>query len=283
MATLQQRIYELEVYSQLNPGDAGYEAPGQIYLPVDKLGWAFPKRITLDTFIQASFYFNDGDPYTDTAEAYTVVGTYWFPYLTVNIAGVEYWFDEGGVLVEKFVASSIADGSITLAKMADVATATVFYRKTAGTGAPEVQTLATLKTDLGIDALETGKVDVVAGYGLISDAERALIGAAKQVVFTLTLPNAVSVAARVALMVETTDYPTGWTVEADTNPIDLKITHGLERRIVDATVYSVDGTAERKLYGNSAYSGIYAPTNEILIIESLATIGSDIVLHLIFS
>lgn len=283
MATLQQRIYELVEYDQLNPGEAGYESPGQIYLPVDKLGWAFPKRITLDTFLQANFYFNDGDPYTDAAEVYSVVGTYWYPYLTVNIAGVEYWFGEDGILVEKFVASSIADGSITLAKMADVATATVFYRKTAGTGAPEVQTLATLKTDLGIDALESGKVDKVAGYGLISDAERALIGAAKQVVFTLTLPNAVSVAARVAGMVETTDYPTGWVIAADSNPIDLKITHGLGRRIVDATVFSVDGVSERKLYGNSAYSGILASTDDVLIIESLATIQADIVLHLIFS
>lgn len=283
MATLQQRIYELEAYAQLNPGDAGYESPGQIYIPLDKLGWAFPKRITLDTFLQASFYFNDGEPYTDAAEVYSVVGAYWFPYLTVNIDGVEYWFDESGVLVEKFVASSIADGSITLAKMADVATATVFYRKTAGTGAPEVQPLATLKTDLGIDALETGKVDKAAGYGLISDAERALIGAAKQVVFTLTLPNAVSVAARVALMVEGTDYPTGWVIAADSNPIDLKITHNLGRRIVNATVFSVDGTSERMLYGNSAFSGILASTDDVLIIESLATIQADIVLHLIFS
>jgi hypothetical protein len=44
--------------------------------------------------------------------------------------------------------ASVDAGHITLARMADVATGTVFYRKTAGTGAPEVQTLATLKTDL---------------------------------------------------------------------------------------------------------------------------------------
>lgn len=39
---------------------------------------------------------------------------------------------------------------VTLAQMATVATGTVFYRKTAGTGIPEVQTLATLKTDLAV-------------------------------------------------------------------------------------------------------------------------------------
>ena len=53
-------------------------------------------------------------------------------------------------------ASEIDDSAVTLAKMADVATSTVFYRKTAGTGAPEVQTLATLKTDLGLTGTNTG-------------------------------------------------------------------------------------------------------------------------------
>lgn len=45
---------------------------------------------------------------------------------------------------------------VTLAKQADVATASVFYRKTAGSGAPEVQTLATLKTDLGLTGTNSG-------------------------------------------------------------------------------------------------------------------------------
>lgn len=44
----------------------------------------------------------------------------------------------------------VKDAGITLAKMADVASGTVFYRKTAGSGAPEVQTLATLAADLGV-------------------------------------------------------------------------------------------------------------------------------------
>jgi hypothetical protein len=51
---------------------------------------------------------------------------------------------------------TIDASSVTLAKMADVATGTVFYRKTAGTGAPEVQTLATLKTDLGLTGTNSG-------------------------------------------------------------------------------------------------------------------------------
>lgn len=46
-------------------------------------------------------------------------------------------------------ALTIGNNVVTLAKMANMATASLIYRKTAGTGAPEVQTLATLKTDLG--------------------------------------------------------------------------------------------------------------------------------------
>lgn len=51
---------------------------------------------------------------------------------------------------------TIDNGAVTLAKQANVATATVFYRKTAGTGAPEVQTLATLKTDLDLTGTNSG-------------------------------------------------------------------------------------------------------------------------------
>lgn len=51
---------------------------------------------------------------------------------------------------------TIDNGSVTLAKQANMATASVVYRKTAGSGAPEVQTLATLKTDLGLTGTNSG-------------------------------------------------------------------------------------------------------------------------------
>lgn len=51
---------------------------------------------------------------------------------------------------------TIDSGAVSLAKMANVATGTVFYRKTAGAGSPEVQTLATLKTDLGLTGTNSG-------------------------------------------------------------------------------------------------------------------------------
>ena len=50
----------------------------------------------------------------------------------------------------------ITDGAVTLAKMANMATSSLIYRKTAATGAPEVNTLATLKTDLGLTGTNSG-------------------------------------------------------------------------------------------------------------------------------
>jgi hypothetical protein len=46
---------------------------------------------------------------------------------------------------------TLSDKQVTLAKMADMATSSLIYRKTSGSGTPEVQTLNTLKADL--DAL----------------------------------------------------------------------------------------------------------------------------------
>lgn len=60
-------------------------------------------------------------------------------------------------------ALTIAANAVTLAKMADMATASLIYRKTAGTGDPEVQTLATLKTDLTIATDISSAVSTHAG------------------------------------------------------------------------------------------------------------------------
>lgn len=65
--------------------------------------------------------------------------------------------DKGDITVSgSGVTWTIDNSAVSLAKMADVATSTVFYRKTASTGTPEVQTLATLKTDLGLTGTNSG-------------------------------------------------------------------------------------------------------------------------------
>jgi hypothetical protein len=53
-------------------------------------------------------------------------------------------------------AMTIDNAVVTLAKMADMATASLIYRKTAGGGVPEVNSLATLKTDLGLTGTNSG-------------------------------------------------------------------------------------------------------------------------------
>lgn len=57
---------------------------------------------------------------------------------------------------------TLPPGTVTLAMQANMATASVVYRKTAAAGAPEVNTLATLKTDLGLTGTNSGDQTVPA-------------------------------------------------------------------------------------------------------------------------
>lgn len=79
-------------------------------------------------------------------------------------------------------ATTIANGAVTLAKQANMATASVVYRKTAGSGAPEVNTVATLKTDLGLTGTNSGDQTItltgdVTGSGTGSFAATIAAGA----------------------------------------------------------------------------------------------------------
>jgi hypothetical protein len=58
---------------------------------------------------------------------------------------------------------TIDTGVVTLAKMANMATSSLIYRRTAGTGAPEVNTLATLKTDLLLTGTNSGDQTSIVG------------------------------------------------------------------------------------------------------------------------
>ena len=72
--------------------------------------------------------------------------------------------DKGDITVSGGgTAWAIDAGSVSLAKMANVATGTLFYRKTAASGAPEVQSFATLKTDLGLTGTNSGDQTSIAG------------------------------------------------------------------------------------------------------------------------
>lgn len=51
---------------------------------------------------------------------------------------------------------TIANQAVTLAMMANVASGTVFYRRVAGSGVPQTQTLATMMTDMNLSGTNTG-------------------------------------------------------------------------------------------------------------------------------
>jgi len=83
-------------------------------------------------------------------------------------------------IMSKIKTKHIDDSAITLAKQADMATASLVYRKTAGAGAPEVNTLAQLKTDLDItrDSLGVDTDDTVVFGGVtLGDGAEAIFGA----------------------------------------------------------------------------------------------------------
>lgn len=121
------------------------------------------------------------------------------------------------------------------------------------------------------------------GKSLIDDTEIARIAGLKQEVYTIHLPSAATVANRCSGAIEGTDYPTGWVISADTNPIDFKVVHGLNRRVASVTVTYEDGTIHRQLFDNAAYSGIFTPDANTLIVESLATITSPINVYIVFA
>lgn len=129
-------------------------------------------------------------------------------------------------------AATIASGAVSLAKMANVATGTVFYRKTAGTGAPEVQTLATLKTDLGLTGTNSGDQTSIVGIsGTIaqfntacSDADFATLAG------TETLTNK-----RVTPRVSTTTSSATPTINTDN--VDV---YGLTAQAVDITSFTTN-------------------------------------------
>ena len=75
----------------------------------------------------------------------------------VTVSGTVADGDKGDITVTSSGATwTIDNGAVTLAKLANMATASLFYRKTSGSGAPEVQSLATLKTDLGLTGTNSG-------------------------------------------------------------------------------------------------------------------------------
>jgi hypothetical protein len=107
----------------------------------------------------------------------------------------------------------------------------------------------------------------------------ALIGAAAQASFTITLPSAGSVAARVA---GATEVPDGWVLTAD--GLNLDIQHNLGRYAMLTTVFATtSGVANQQLYDTNAFTLISNIDTNNMKISSLGDILKEIRIFISFA
>jgi hypothetical protein len=108
----------------------------------------------------------------------------------------------------------------------------------------------------------------------------------KQSVYTFTLPAASTVAGRCSGTIVRGDGTATWTIAVDTNPIDLLITHGTNRDVVNVSIFAITTEGNRLLLNNAAYSGVISPIADpqnTIRIESLATIELPIIVNITLS
>jgi hypothetical protein len=150
-------------------------------------------------------------------------------------------------------SSKIADGNVTLAKMANMATSSLIYRKTAGTGVPEVNTLATLKTDLGLTGTNSGDQTIT----LTGDVTGSGTGS-----FAATIANDAVTYAKIQ-NVSTTDRVLGRST-AGSGDVEEIVCTAAGRALLD----DVDASAQRTTLGlgtlatqSGTFSGTSSGTN----------------------
>jgi hypothetical protein len=127
----------------------------------------------------------------------------------------------------------------------------------------------------------TGFVAKVGGKSLILDTEITRL-AKSPAIYSINLPAAANLAAKIAAATEGTDYPTGWVLTA-TDTVNLTITHGLIKEIDHVTVKKVVGAVKTILKPYStAYSEVTATTTSILVIEGIDPTATQTLIHLTF-
>ena len=123
----------------------------------------------------------------------------------------------------------------------------------------------------------------VMGYAISIDLTVAQLSRLKKGGFSINLGAYSSVSERISHAVETTDYPTSWTLAANSG-VSLLITHNLTgRKISGVNVFEIDGSDERLLQPfKDAYAGISANGMTVLI-EGLAPTLLAIRIELMFN
>ena len=80
------------------------------------------------------------------------------------------------------------------------------------------------------------------------------------------------------------DYPTGWELSVyGGNPNDLVITHNLNKRTANLTLFSVAGGVESQKLGTAAYTELVGESLNQTRIAGLSQYPAPLVLHLMFS
>jgi hypothetical protein len=158
---------------------------------------------------------------------------------------------DANVTADKLAADAVttiklANGAVTLSKQADIATASLLGRNTAGTGAPEVLSAATAKTLLGLT-----KTDVSLGnVDNTSDASKP-VSTLTQTALDLKAP---------LLSPALTGVPTAPTADALTSTTQVATTAFVTAATAAGTV-DADGTTKGKIQLAGDLSGIAsAPT-----------------------
>lgn len=118
----------------------------------------------------------------------------------------------------------------------------------------------------------------VTGYVTRGDFNAAISG---QTVFEITLPASTSIAGRVGGTIVYGEGTEDWILTGSIVPVDLLITHNMDRRPAYVTVFAITGTQEQLLFNTAAYNGITSNANNITI-QSLATINKPIKIYIIF-
>jgi hypothetical protein len=88
--------------------------------------------------------------------------------------------------------------------------------------------------------------------------------------YSITLPYSTTIAGRIALAVEGTDYPAGWVLEGD--GLNLVVTHNLGRFSSEVTVMAnTSGTVWQRQLNTAAYSYYSDLSSSVIEVFSLCT------------
>lgn len=139
---------------------------------------------------------------------------------------------------------------------------------------------ATLTPTVSLSAFTTDNL----AEGSINKYASTSVGSTGSTV-SITLPASSDVATRVAGAVEGTDYPTGWTLAAD-SAVNLLITHTLVGRpIAHVNVFEVNGTVSRLTKPFSdGFTGVTCDTSDdTILIEGLDTLAVPLRIELFFN